>query len=66
METKSIIQFMNSYSVKIKSCRSWLCLFLFAILQLQDYALLAGSFGLIAILAIIMKASQKIRWYAEE
>lgn len=39
--------------------------FLFTILQLQDYALLAGSVGLFVILAIIMKASQKIRWYPE-
>ncbi|HOX77696.1 MAG TPA: cell envelope integrity protein CreD [Bacteroidales bacterium] len=46
--------------------QSGLYLFLFAILQLQDYALLAGSIGLFLILAIIMKASQKIRWYAED
>jgi len=42
-----------------------LYLFLFTILQLQDYALLAGSIGLFIILAIIMKASQEIKWYAE-
>lgn len=42
-----------------------LYLFLFTILQLQDYALLAGSIGLFVILVIIMRASQKIRWYAE-
>ena len=42
-----------------------LYLFLFTILQLQDYALLAGSIGLFVILAIIMKASQKIKWYSE-
>jgi inner membrane protein len=39
--------------------------FLFTILQLQDYALLAGSIGLFAILAIIMRASQQIKWYPE-
>ncbi|MBP6872634.1 MAG: cell envelope integrity protein CreD [Bacteroidales bacterium] len=39
--------------------------FLFTILQLQDYALLAGSIGLFVILAIIMRASQQIRWYNE-
>lgn len=43
-----------------------LYLFLFAILQLQDYALLAGSIGLFIILAIIMKASQQIKWYTED
>ena len=42
-----------------------LYLFLFAILQMQDYALLAGSIGLFVILAIIMKASQQIKWYSE-
>ena len=41
-----------------------LYLFLFTILQLQDYALLAGSIGLFVILAIIMRASQQIKWYA--
>lgn len=42
-----------------------LYIFLFTILQLQDYALLAGSIGLFVILAIIMRASQQIKWYAE-
>lgn len=43
-----------------------LYLFLFTILQLQDYALLAGSIGLFVILAIIMRASQQIKWYSED
>ena len=43
-----------------------LYLFLFAILQLEDYALLAGSVGLFVILAIVMRASQQIKWYSEE
>jgi inner membrane protein len=42
-----------------------LYLFLFTILQLQDYALLTGSIGLFVILAIIMRASQQIKWYQE-
>jgi len=42
-----------------------LYLFLFTILQLQDYALLTGSIGLFVILAIIMRASQQIKWYSE-
>ena len=40
--------------------------FLFTILQLQDYALLAGSIGMFVILAIVMRASQHIKWYSEE
>jgi inner membrane protein len=42
-----------------------LYLFLFTILQLEDYALLAGSLGLFVILAIIMRVSQQINWYSE-
>jgi inner membrane protein involved in colicin E2 resistance len=45
--------------------KTGLDLFIFTILQLQDYALLAGSIRLFVILAIIMRASQKIKWYAE-
>lgn len=46
--------------------QSGLYLFLFALLQLQDYALLAGSIGLFVILAIIMRASRQIKWYPED
>jgi inner membrane protein len=42
-----------------------LYIFLFTILQLQDYALLAGSIGLFVILAIVMRVSQEIKWYSE-
>jgi inner membrane protein len=42
-----------------------LYIFLFTILQLQDYALLAGSIGLFVILAIIMRASLQVKWYPE-
>jgi len=45
--------------------QSGLYVFLFTILQLQDYALLVGSIGLFVILAIIMRASQQIKWYSE-
>jgi len=42
-----------------------LYLFLFTILQLQDYALLAGSLGLFVILAIVMRTSHQVKWYSE-
>lgn len=42
-----------------------LYLFLFTILQLEDYALLFGSVGMFVILALIMRASRQIRWYSE-
>jgi hypothetical protein len=36
-----------------------------ALALLIFYALLAGSIGLFVILAIIMRASQQIKWYPE-
>lgn len=36
--------------------------FIFSIIQLQDFALLMGSFGLFIILAIVMYYSKKIDW----
>lgn len=40
-----------------------LYLFMFVVLQLQDFALLMGSIGLFAVLAIVMFISRKIDWY---
>lgn len=40
-----------------------LYIFIFIILQLEDYALLAGSIGLFTVLAIAMLLSRKIDWY---
>lgn len=40
--------------------------FLFVVLQLQDYALLAGSLGLFIALAVVMYATRRIDWYAED
>ncbi len=41
-----------------------LYVFLFTILQLQDYALLLGSIGLFIALAIVMYLSRKVDWYS--
>ncbi len=38
--------------------------YIYIILQLEDYALLVGSIGLLVILAIIMYVSQKINWFS--
>jgi len=40
-----------------------LYLFIYSIIQMQDYALLMGSIGLFIVLAIIMYLSRKIDWY---
>ncbi|MFH0891613.1 MAG: cell envelope integrity protein CreD [Candidatus Falkowbacteria bacterium] len=37
--------------------------FIFVILQLEDYALLAGSIGLFVILGLVMYVSRQIDWY---
>ncbi len=41
-----------------------LYLFIYSIIQMEDYALLMGSIGLFFVLAIIMYLSRKIDWYA--
>ena len=38
-------------------------LFLFAALQSEDYALLIGSTGLFALLAVVMLITRKVNWY---
>jgi inner membrane protein len=39
-------------------------IFIFTILQLQDYSLLMGSLGLFVVLATVMYISRKIDWYS--
>ncbi len=43
-----------------------LYVFIFSIIQMQDYALLLGSIGLFIVLALVMYLSRKINWYATE
>lgn len=38
--------------------------YLYALLQLEDYALLLGSLGLFLILALVMYLTRKIDWSA--
>lgn len=40
--------------------------FLYIILQLQDYALLLGTAGLLVVLATVMYTTRKIDWYQEQ
>lgn len=40
-----------------------LYVFFYSLLQLQDYALLLGSIGLLAVLALIMYLTRNINWY---
>jgi inner membrane protein len=50
------------FPVLIAFSLSSLYSFIYVIIQLENYALLAGSIGLFAILAIIMFASRKLDW----
>jgi inner membrane protein len=43
-----------------------LYIFLFSILQMEDYSLLLGSLGLFLVLATVMYLSRKFQWYGEE
>jgi inner membrane protein len=38
--------------------------FVYVLLQLEDYALLIGSLGLFAVLALVMWLSRRVNWYA--
>lgn len=49
--------------VMLISLFTLLYVYIYIILQLEDYALLAGSAGLFFILALIMTISRKIDWY---
>ena len=40
--------------------------YLFIVLQLEDYALIMGSIGLLTILALVMYITRKINWYEVE
>jgi inner membrane protein len=48
----------------ISGLLSILYIFIFVIIQLEDFALLIGSIGVFVILALIMFFSRKIDWYS--
>lgn len=50
------------FSVFIASSLGGLYAFIYIIIQMEDYALLAGSIGLFAILGLVMYYSRKIDW----
>jgi inner membrane protein len=40
--------------------------FIFVIIQAQDFSLLIGSMGLFVIIAVVMYFSRNIKWYRDE
>lgn len=60
--TKSVMK-SNKQSGIISGILAVLYVFLYVLLQLQDFALLLGSFGLFIGLAVVMFVSRNIDWY---
>ena len=67
----SLISFYSRYALKsvkmagvLGGILSLFYLFLYVLLQLQDYSILVGSFGLLLVLAIIMYTTRNIDWFA--
>lgn len=54
----------NSQAMTVAATTTALYGYLYILIQLQDYALLAGSLGLMAILAAIMFATRKVNWFS--
>lgn len=62
MYSRAVLQ--NKKAVRVQgSVLVFLYLFVYTILQLEDYAFLAGSIGLFIILSVIMYLSRRVDWY---
>ncbi len=53
----------NKLSLLQSGILAFIYMFIFTIIQLQDYALLVGNIGLFVVLMIVMYISKKIDWY---
>ena len=62
---KSVLK-KSSRLILMGGILSGLYAYLYALLQAEDYALLLGSIGLFAILALVMFITRKIDWYGME
>jgi len=56
----------SRFALTILGILTILYCYLFIVLQLEDYALILGSIGLLMILAIVMYITRKINWYEIE
>ncbi len=56
----------SKFALTIAGILSILYCYLFIVLQLEDYALILGSVGLLVILALVMYVTRKINWYEVE
>lgn len=53
------------YTISMVIVESLIYIFLFGILQLTDYALLMGTLGLFAVIALAMYFTRNVDWYGE-
>lgn len=53
------------YTISMAIVKSLIYIFLFGILQLTDYALLMGTLGLFAVIALAMYFTRNVDWYGE-
>lgn len=53
------------YTISMAIVESLIYIFLFGILQLTDYALLMGTLGLFAVIALVMYFTRNVDWYGE-
>lgn len=62
------ISFLNTRRLSMIFCAllTFFYVFIFVIIQMQDYSLLIGSVGLFMIISAVMYFSKNIRWYSEE
>lgn len=60
--TKSVLK-SNLHTSLISGVLSVLYIYLYVILQLQDFALLMGSIGLFAVLSLVMFLTRKTDWF---
>jgi inner membrane protein len=56
----------SKFALTILGMLTILYCYLFIVLQLEDYALILGSIGLLMILAMVMYMTRKINWYEIE
>jgi inner membrane protein len=56
----------NHFTLTVFSLLTILYTYLFIVLQLEDYALIMGSVGLLAMLSTVMFITRKIDWYSLE
>ncbi|MEN8212164.1 MAG: cell envelope integrity protein CreD, partial [Thermodesulfobacteriota bacterium] len=54
------------FAITVFSLLTTLYLYLYIVLQLEDYALIMGSIGLLAVLSTVMFITRKIDWYSLE